>query len=67
VRADLRNFAGVDGAQRPADAGRALLVLDANLVVPDVPPGAVPAAYLSLRLPDFGPGRLDIPVAVPAG
>ena len=69
VRADLRYVAGVDGAQRPADAGRALLVLvlDASLVVPDVRPGAVPAAYLSLRLPDVGPGRLDFPVAVPAG
>jgi hypothetical protein len=101
------------GGKQPADPGRAFLVLDVALSVPDTAPGAVPVEYLSLTLPDgsvaragdlnddpamvlpafevpagftagtltfagvatfpdgatadFGAGRLDIPIAIPAG
>jgi hypothetical protein len=113
TRATLQWFAGVDGSKRPADPGRALLVADVSMAVPDAPPGAVPVEYLSLTLPDgtvvravdlnddpgfvlpafdvaagfttgvitftgmatfpdaavadFGPGRLDFPLAIAAG
>ncbi|WP_369139388.1 hypothetical protein [Modestobacter versicolor] len=113
TRGTLTWWAGPDGASRPADPSRALLVLDASLALPGTAPGGIPADLLSLRLPDgtvlraldladdpdrvllafdvpadltaavlrvggsatfpdgavvdLGTGRLDVPIAVPAG
>jgi hypothetical protein len=51
-RGTLQWFAGADGAERPADPARALLVLDAGMALPDTPASGVPVKYLSLTLPD---------------
>ncbi|MBB3677857.1 hypothetical protein [Modestobacter versicolor] len=113
TRATLAWWAGPGGAKQPADPGRAFLVVDVALAIPDTPPGAVPIEYLSLLLPDgtvlraadladdpafvlpafdvpadftagmllfggvatfpdgavadFGGGRLDVPIGIPAG
>jgi hypothetical protein len=52
TRGALQWFAGADGTQRPADPSRAYLVLDAAMAIADQSPGAVPAEYFSLTLPD---------------